>query len=308
MTNVSDAITRNTDLIPVPVASQVLQELPAASAILSRARRVTMSTAVNRLPVLSALPLAYWVSGDDGLKATTKAEWDKVELIAEELAVIVPVPQALLDDSGFPIWNEVRPRIVEAFGAKLDGAALFGTDTPFVSDGIVPEAVAASNEVVAGTGDDLAVDVAAAAQLVAEDGFAANGFASGPGFRWRLVALRSQDGIPIYAPPAGDQPATLFGFPLSEVRSGGWDATAADLVLGDWDKAIVGIRQDMTFQIFDSGVISDDNGSVVYNLMQQDAVALRAVMRVAFATANPVTAISPNGDGYPFAVVTPAGS
>ncbi|NLV74050.1 MAG: hypothetical protein GXY52_05140, partial [Chloroflexi bacterium] len=41
-----------------------------------------------------ALPTAYFVDGETGLKQTTKVEWANVMLSAEELAVIVPVPQS----------------------------------------------------------------------------------------------------------------------------------------------------------------------------------------------------------------------
>jgi hypothetical protein len=41
-------------------------------------------------------------------------------------------------------------------------------------------------------------------------------------------------------------------------------------------------------------VISDDSGNVVYNLMQQDAQAMRLTMRLAYAVANPVTIMKRN--------------
>jgi HK97 family phage major capsid protein len=94
--------------------------------------------------------------------------------------------------------------------------------------------------------------------------------------------------VPIYAPPAGDQPATLYGRQLNEVLNGGWVPADAALITGDWSKAIVGIRQDITFRIFTEGVISDDDGVVILNLMQQDSVAMRAVMRIGWALANPI--------------------
>ena len=74
--------------------------------------------------------------------------------------------------------------------------------------------------------------------------------------------------------------------------------------MGDWSKAIIGLRQDISFKMFTEGVISDDNGKVILNLMQQDSVAMRVVMRVAFATANPATRINTNSaTRSPFAVV-----
>lgn len=64
------------------------------------------------------------------------------------------------------------------------------------------------------------------------------------------------------------------------------------------------MRQDVTFKLFDHRVISDDSGAVVLNLMQQNSIALRVVMRMAFATANPVTGLNTNSKTRnPFAVV-----
>src|SRR5690606_1123272 len=168
--------------VPEPIANEIIQELPKSSVLLERARRVRMGSKTLKQPVLSALPDAYWVNGDTGLKQTTKAEWDNLTITAEELAAIVVVPDALFDDSNVPIWTEVRPLLTEAIGRKVDEAGLFGADTPASwPTAVVPAAIAAGNAVEAGTGADLAADVASLGQVLAEDGFAANGFASKPG-------------------------------------------------------------------------------------------------------------------------------
>lgn len=97
-------------LIPEDVSRTIIQGLPASSVALTSFRRATMSRAQQRLPVLSVLPVAYWVDGDTGLKQTTEQNWANKYLDARELAVIVPIPQAVLDDADFDIWGEVRPR------------------------------------------------------------------------------------------------------------------------------------------------------------------------------------------------------
>lgn len=297
-------------LVPTPVSAEIIQQLPQSSAVLTRARRVTMSSKTSRQPVLSVLPTAYFVSGDTGLKQTGTQDWENLELVAEELAVIVPVPEAYLSDSQVPIWSEVQPRIAEAFGLAIDAACLFGTNLPATwSDDLLTTIIAGDNEVTEGDNDDLAADVAEVAKLIAEDGFTVNGFISSPGLRWRLIGMRTADGIPIYAPPAGDQPGTLFGYPLNEVLNGGWDSTEATLFAGDWSKAIVGLRQDMNFKVFDQGVITDAQGAVVLNLMQQDAVAIRATMRLAWAVANPITPLNSNDTTrFAFGALRPAGA
>jgi HK97 family phage major capsid protein len=304
----------NTDdpLIPVPVSAQIIQEMPTNSFLLQHAGRVQMSTKTQRQPVLDVLPMAYWVNGDTGMKQTSAVDWKNVSLVAEELAVIVPIPEAYIDDSQIPIWDEVRPRIVEAFGAKIDAAGIFGVDKPASWPySIHHSAVAAGNTVTGSTGNDFGQDVAALGELIAKDGFSINGFAARPGLKWRLVAMRTDEGIPIYQPnlQEGTGPGNLYGYPIREVTNGAWDSTAADLIAGDWSKAIIGLRQDITWKMFDQGVISDGNGAVVLNLMQQDSVALRVTMRIAFATSNPVTALQANANArFPFGVVVAQGA
>lgn len=308
---ISRAASGTDPLVPEPFAASVIQELPTQSALLQRARHVPMSSKTYRQPVLDVLPQAYWVGGDTGLKQTTKQEWKGVNLVAEELAVIVPIPEAYLDDSDVPIWDEVRPRLVEAIGAKIDAAGLFGTDKPNTwGNAVVPSATAAGNLVADGTGTDTAQDVAKMGELLATDGYSANGFIARPGFKWKLVGMRSPEGNPIYQSDLQGTPGgSLYGYPIAEVNNGSFEDDTAQLIAGDWSKVLLGLRQDITFKLFTEGVISDDNGNVVLNLMQQDAVALRVVMRVAFATANPVTRVNPDAaTRSPFAVLAPQGS
>lgn len=296
----------NDPLVPEPVSADIIQQMPEQSAILQLARKVPLSSKTQRQPVLDVLPIAYFVGGDTGLKQTSAQDWKNVDLIVEELAAIVPIPEAYLDDAQMPIWEQVRPRLVEAIGAKLDGAALFGTDKPSTwPTAIYQSAVAAGNAVITGTGDDFGVDVSSMAELVTKDGFAVDGFVARPGLNWKLVGIRSTQGAPIYQPNMQGRPGgNLYGYPMSEIKNGAWDLSEAELIGGDWSKAIVGLRQDISFKIFTEGVISDDDGKVILNLMQQDSVAMRVVMRVAFATANPATRLNTDAaTRSPFGVV-----
>ena len=296
----------NDPLVPTPVSAEIIQELPAMSALLQRAAQAPMSSKTQRQPVLDVMPIAYFVGGDTGLKQTSAQDWKNVDLVAEEMAAIIPIPEAYLDDAQMPIWDQVRPRLVEALGALLDGAGLFGINKPSTwSTAVYQSAVAAGNVTIAGAGDDFAQDVSVVAEKVAQDGFAINGFVSRPGLTWKLNGIRSDQGVPIYQPNLQGTPGgTLYGYPMSELTNGAWDMSEAELLMGDWRKAIVGLRQDISFKLFTEGVISDDDGKVVLNLMQQDSVAMRVVMRAAFATANPATRLNTNSaTRSPFGVV-----
>lgn len=295
-------------LLPDQIITDILKEAPATSTVLSRARRVPMSSAKTKQPVLASLPEAYWVQGDTGLKETSKASWENVTMTAEELAVIVPIPDALVADSGVPLWQEIQPLLVEAIGKKVDEAALFGTNKPSSwPEAVIPAAIAAQNTLARGTNKDIAADIAALAGLVAQDGFAVNGFASKPGLQWELIGTRTETGAPLYSPAlAPGQPQGLFGYPLNEVTTGAWNSEAAEVLAADWTKFVVGIRQDITFDMFREGVITDNTGKVLLNLMQQDSKALRVVFRVGFQVANPMTRLNTETtQRYPAAVLTP---
>lgn len=294
-------------LLPDQVINEIIQEAPKSSVILDRAKPVRMSSKKAKQPVLSSLPEAYWVDGDTGMKQTTKNAWTGLTITAEELAVIVPIPDAVIDDANVPLWDQIKPLLAEAIGKKVDDAGLFGVDKPASwPTAIIPGAIAAGNTVEAGTGVDLGVDVASLGQLVAEDGFGITGFATKPGLQWQLVGLRSETGVPIYTPSlSAGTPAGLYGYPLNEVMNGSWDPEAATLLAADWSKFVVGIRQDITYDLFSEGVISDADGKVILNLMQQDTKALRVVFRVGFQVAKPITRIG-GGTGYPAGVIVPA--
>jgi HK97 family phage major capsid protein len=302
-------------MLPDALSKEIIKTAPQQSVVMARARRVPMSTKTSKQPVLASLPDAYWVNGDTGMKQTTKAAWSGVSMTAEELAVIVPIPDALIADSSIPLWDEIKPLLVEAVGKKVDDATIFGNDKPASwPAALIPGAIAAGNTVAMGTGADVGVDFATLGEKLALDGFDMNGFIARPGLRWSLIGLRDSSGRSIYQPPQnsgisqgqGGDTGTLYGYPLNEVTTGVWDPATAVLLGADWTKVVVGVRQDITFEMFSEGVISDDTGAVILNLMQQDTKAMRLVFRVGFQVANPMTRLNVNpATRYPAGVITP---
>jgi HK97 family phage major capsid protein len=307
-TDVIDRASNTAIEVPEQVASDVIQAVSGTSVVAGLARTVRMSSKTYRQPVLDVLPNAYWVNGDTGLKQTTTQGWENVYMTAEPIAALVVIPDEFLDDATLPIWSEVRPRIAAAFGRLIDNAALWNISRPSSwSHSIYPEAVAAGNYIEAGQGGtgktDLAYDVAQMGLQLANDGFSLDGFASQPGFQWKLVGQRTSTGEPIYTTLIGENRQGLYGKPFLESNNGAWKSTV-QLIGGEWDKAILGIRQDITYTMHTDAIISDGSGNVVFNAMQQDSKIMRVVGRFAFAVANPVTDINTNSaTRYPFSIL-----
>lgn len=299
-------------LIPEETSNEILQGVVRQSAAMSLMRRVRMSTSQQKMPVLSALPVASFVSANGGMKQTSKMAWDKKMLVAEELAVIVPIPEAYLDDAEFDIWGEVRPRIEEAFGLAIDAAVFFGTNKPDTwGAALVPAAAAAGNQIIRGavSGQDVAGDVSDAMSLVENDGFDVNGHAARKAIRGALRNLRDDNGNPIFVQSVRDgEGGLLWGEMLKYLSNQAWVNSQADLITGDFNQAILATRQDLTYKILDQASIFDDEGALIYNFAQQDMVGMRVVGRFAYQVANPITGEAADiDDQFPFAVLRPAG-
>jgi HK97 family phage major capsid protein len=305
-----DSIVSRSDvtaLIPEDVADGIIQNVESESAALSLFRHVRMSSNQQRMPVLAALPTAYWVDGDTGLKQTTDQAWANKYLFAEELAAIVPIPEAVLDDSSFDIWGEIRPRLAEAIGRALDAAIFFGINKPasWPSD-IVAGATAASNTVTRGTATQaqggIATDISNTMGAVEADGYDPTGFVTKRSMKAVLRNARDTTGQKLLDVGTSE----MEGLPVRYLMDGLWAAGSGqeELVTGDFTQGIIAVRRDITYKILDQAVIQDSAGDIVYNLAQQDMVALRVVARFGFQVPNPINyQQQTEASRYPFAVL-----
>lgn len=284
--------------------SEIINPTAAESAALSSFRTITMSAGTAKMPVLATLPTAGFVTdtgaGTD-VKPTSRVSWVNKDLVAEEIAVIIPVHENTIADSRFDLWAEVRPLVSQELGRVLDGAVFFGINKPttWTDPALVPGAIAAGNTVAEGTGVDLAEDFNQAFGLVEDDEFDVNAAFTGRFLRSELRGLRTADGAPIYADTikTDGTSSMIYGQDLYYVGNRSWDRDVAIALVGDKSKAVLGIREDVQVKILDQATV----GGI--NLAERDMVALRFKFRVAFATA--YTTAGGETTDYPFAVITP---
>lgn len=295
-------------LIPVEHASTIINGICEDSAILRLATRLPdMSSKMLKMPVLSSLPMAYFVDGDTGLKQTTRAEWADQTITAEEIAVIVPVPDAVLADADYDIWALFAPLVSQAFGKVIDNAILHGTDKPASwPQGIVTTAQEKGSVVTAS--DDGYTDIMAPGGLIAkveDNGYLVTGYLGSMPSRAYLRGVRDQAGSPIFRAGMGEgSDYRLDGSPILFPRNGSMQAESGNplLIAGDFSQLVYAIRQDMTVTKSNQAVITDAEGKVVMNLYQQDMTALRFVLRLGWQLPRPVNEVGGESP-FPFAVL-----
>jgi HK97 family phage major capsid protein len=291
-------------LIPEETSDAILTGVAGSNPLMQLARRLpNMARAQTRMPVMSALATAYFVTGDTGLKQTSEINWANKYIDAEELAVIVPIPEALLDDTSYDIWGQVRPELVTAFGVAIAQAVLYGTNIPATwttnlgAAGLVARCTAASSTVSLAAYGDLYEAVLGETDagtdglfmLVEADGFGVNGVLAHASMKGKIRNARSSDGVPLFkTSPQDPTRYEMDGAPLYFPTDGSLVAGSSLMIAGDWSQLVYAMRQDITYKILDQAVIQDGTGAIVYNLAQQDMVALRAVMRLGFALPNPI--------------------
>lgn len=288
-------------LIETQVANEIFEGVVKESKALSMFRRLpNMTSDKTKLRVLDSLPIAYFVdeSANNGRKNITKMAWDKKYINAEELAVIVPIKENVLNDTTIDIWAEVRPRVVEAFGKKIDNAIFNGTEKPSNwRAGLIPSIVTAGAEVT--EGDNLYSDINDVMTKVEESGYNVTGLLGGVGLKGKFRMLTDTTGQPIKG-------TEIDSLPKAYLDNGAWDKTKSVLIAGDFSQAVYAIRQDITYKVLTEAVIQDpSDGSILYNLAQDDMVALRVVMRLGWEIPNPVNALNETAKRFPFANLKP---
>jgi len=299
-------------MIPEQVSNAMLGNLSNTSAALATFTRIPVARNQVRFPVLSALPTAYFVTPTDtGLKQTTEAAWSNAYLNIEELAAIVPIPEAVLDDAGYDVFGAIQPLLEQAIGRALDAAVFFGTNAPSSwPTNVVAAAVAAGNVVARGANavseGGYTGDISDLFATLEEDGYNPNAIIANTTVRAFLRNNRATDGQMLQEVST----AQAFGVPVTYPMAGQWPSgtSVAEAIAMQRENFVIGVRQDITYKIITEGVITDNTGAIIYNLPQQDMVALRVVFRVGWQVSNPINYQQvTEGSRYPAAVLrTPA--
>lgn len=262
-------------------------------------RLPNMTSNVMRMRVLDALPMAYWVGAENnGRKNITEMAWANKFIVPEELAVIVPIKEDVLDDADIDIWAEVRPRLVEAIGKAIDQAIFVGVNKPAGFRADLLSSIAQAGAYVTQGSGTLYSAINDAMVKVEESGYNPTGIIGGVDVKGKFRMMLDTAGQPIKG-------TEIDELPKAYIDNGAWDKTKAQMIIGDFTQAVYSIRQDITYKVLDQAVIQDPStGDIKYNLAQEDMVALRVVMRMGWEIPNPINALQPDESvRFPFAAI-----
>ena len=282
-------------VIPAEYSTAILQQAMRQSAALQLCQKIPMGTNVSSMPVPKTLPTASWVSSaGSGRKPYTDVGLKPATLTAEEVAAVVAIPDKMIEDTSINLWAYTRPLLAQAIAMALDGAVLFGQAAPatFPAGGVRGHAAAVN------AGSDAADTINKTMAAVEANGIDPNGIAANLPVRSRLRGLRATTGELILGVQSlGDYSVpTLYGVPAAYTPfQGSAGVNPADVIVGNWDWAVLGVRQDIRYLLDPSGVIADASGVVQVSGFQDNVTPLKVWARFGFTIIDPVTVLVPAG-------------
>ncbi|MDW3933605.1 phage major capsid protein [Staphylococcus saprophyticus] len=222
-------------------------------------------------------PGAYWV-GEGQKIQTSKPSIVEASMRSHKLGVIVVASREYLNYTYARFFEAMKPQIAEQFYKKFDEAGILGVDNPFAQS--ISDSATKSDNVV--TGPINLENVLALEDALLENDVEANGFISKTQNRTALRGVVDEDTKERYYDRANN---TLDSIPVVDLKSDG--IKKGDLYAGDFNKLFYGIPYNLSYKISEEGQLStvtNADGSPV-NLFEQELIALRVTMDVAFHVA-----------------------
>lgn len=223
-------------------------------------------------------PGAYWVGEGQKIR-TTKPSLVSAKMRSHKLGVIVVASREFLNYTYSQFFEAMKPQIAEQFYKKFDEAGLLNVDNPFAQS--VEQSVTASGNVV--NGPITLENVLALEDELLEHDVEANAFLSKTQNRTALRGVRDENTNESYYDRSSN---SLDGLPVVDLKSD--EIKKGDLYAGDFNKMFYGIPYNMSYKISEDGQLStvqNEDGSPV-NLFEQELIALRVTMDVAFHIAD----------------------
>lgn len=221
-----------------------------------------------------------------GVKSKQETSYEQFTLTHLEYTGIVPVSDTLLEDSAIDLWSDLTNRFARANALRQDQLVFTENDTDDDVYGILNATGTAQVSVSSLTEDVTIADALNEMMYEVPTPSMSNGrFYLHRSLLGLIQRLKDSSNRYIWQPGIdGGASGTIWGMPysLTEVLPSINEIEDGDpfLIFGDLRNTILSVRVPMQTQFFNTGVITDSTGNVLLNLMQQDAQAIRARVRM----------------------------
>ena len=310
------AILNSSVVLPIEYSSEIIRGVLGRSKALELGRRLPdMRGKTYKLNVLSSLPVAGWVKNqatpnDTNYEIKNKPlsdlAWQGVDLVAEEIAVIVPIAlNTLRDVENFvDVVPEITEQVVGAFQKVIDETIFFGVGSPWSGFGGIVAAATTAGATVSWDGQgglSFYNAINDAMEKVEDSGYVPTAILGGPSLNSAFRKTITTLGV-----LAGDQ-GEIGALARHVDLTGGFNQSSAFAIVGDFRYLVYAFREEMEMRLLEEATLVDPStGSALYNLAQQDMIAFRFTLRMAAAVPNPVNRVG-GAKRYPFAIITKAG-
>ena len=316
-----NSVSNTTTVLPVEYGREIIRGVVGRSKALELGRRLPdMKGKTYKLNVLSHLPVAGWVKNsatpnnsdepDIKNKPVGYLAYEGVDLVAEEIAVIVPVSINTLndvEDFGVELLPEISEQVIGSFQEVIDSTIFFGVNSPWtgpIQYGLVAGATTAGATVEwdGQSGLSFYNAINDAMEYVEDSGYVPTAILGGPSLNSAFRKTITSLGV-----LAGDQ-GEIGALPRHIDLTGGFNQASAFAIVGDFRYLVYSFREEIEMRVLYEATLKDPaTGTELYNLAQQDMIGLRFTMRLGAQLPNPVNRVNSSATRYPFAIITKQG-
>lgn len=282
--------------IPEPLANEVLRIVSTGYGLARQIFAYNLLTTGNtkRITSLGSTLSVFWI--DEGeKKKSSQPSFSIVTLALKKLAVIVPMTEEVVEDSGVNLTELVATLIREAIDKEVDLQFFNGDGTVWTgifNDTSIPTTELAANAIGSAMRPEDVIALADDTPLGVEGAYLMHRTVLS-----RVRTLRENadgTGAYLYNPlGAGGGKfgemnwGTINGWPviLSEAAptyaSTLFDGNKPIMMFGDFKRGVAyGEKSDVKLKLLDQATITDVDDETIINLAEQDMIAMRAVQRV----------------------------
>jgi len=270
-------------LVPTELYKEIVGLAREKSIVLPRARHFLMKSNTLDIPARGTAPSVYWVAEGAQKTLDTALDFGKKTLTAKKLAAIVALTDELLGDNIVDLVDYINAEVAEQFALEFDNQALTGTGSPIT--GILGDSNV--NTVTMDTGDTAFDNLSADYLSQMIDALKSVALPGAFFIMHRTIlglvrVLKDTTGQYIWAAPAGNQPATVWGYPylLSDEMPAKSDSGAgkAFVAFGNLKYFYVGDRGNMKADVSQEASVTESG--TLKSAYEYDWTLLRFVWRV----------------------------